>query len=87
MEWLAIFIVAIGLIAFVEWKLNSKHGFTDETGNPFAEVIKKRIITKKRTKRKNAKAGKQVKKTGTSTTVTKKKTKKKVKLGGGNRRK
>lgn len=82
MEWLAIFIVAIGLIAFVEWKLNAKHGFTDETGNPFAEVIKKRIITRKKTRKRTVKA-----KTGTSTTTTKRKTKKKVKLGGGNRRK
>ena len=87
MEWLAIFIVAVGLIAFVEWKLNAKHGYIDEMGNPFAEVIKKRVMTRQRKKRKAVKAKKQVKKTGTSTTTTKKKTKKKVKLGGGNRRK
>ena len=56
MEWLVVFIVAIGIISFVEWKLNTKHGFIDEIGNPFAEVIKKRIVTKKKTRKRTAKA-------------------------------
>ena len=77
MEWLIIFIVAVGIIAFVEWKTNTN----EDALNPF-EVVKKRIITKKKTRKRTAKA-----KSGTTKTTRKKATKKKVKLGGGNRRK
>ena len=77
MEWLVVFIVAVGIIALVEWKLNAKHGFMDEIGNPFAEVIKKRIVTKKKTRKRTAKA-----KTPRKTTK-KKTTKKKTKVKRG----